>query len=37
MDIDDAHVDHIKRYSDGGETKIDNAQITHRYCNLRKG
>jgi len=37
MDIDDAHVDHIKRYSEGGETKIDNAQITHRYCNLRKG
>ena len=37
MDIDDAHVDHIDRYADGGSTKITNAQITHRYCNLEKG
>ena len=37
MDIDDAHVDHIERYADGGSTKINNAQITHRYCNLEKG
>lgn len=35
--IDDAHVDHIERYSEGGKTKIKNAQLTHRYCNLRKG
>ena len=35
--IDDAHVDHIERYIDGGKTIIKNAQLTHRYCNLRKG
>jgi len=35
--IDDAHVDHIERFSEGGETTIKNGQITHRYCNLRKG
>ena len=37
MDIDDAHVDHKKRYADGGSTTITNAQVTHRYCNLEKG
>lgn len=36
MDIDDAHVDHIERYSEGGKTEIKNAQITHRFCNLEK-
>lgn len=35
--IDDAHVDHIERFSDGGKTTIKNGQITHRYCNLSKG
>jgi len=35
--INDAHVDHIERFSEGGETTIKNGQITHRYCNLRKG
>ena len=35
--IDDAHVDHIERFSEGGKTTINNGQITHRYCNLRKG
>lgn len=34
--IDDAHVDHILPYSKSGETTIDNAQITHRWCNLHK-
>jgi hypothetical protein len=37
MDIDDAHVDHIERYIEGGKTIIKNAQIMHRYCNLEKG
>lgn len=37
MDMQDAHVDHIVRYADGGPTEITNAQITHRYCNLSKG
>jgi hypothetical protein len=35
--IDDAHVDHIERFVDGGKTIIGNAQLTHRYCNLSKG
>jgi len=35
--IDDAHVDHIERFSEGGKTTIKNGQITHRYCNLHKG
>jgi hypothetical protein len=35
--IDDAHVDHIERFSEGGKTIIKNGQITHRYCNLHKG
>ena len=34
--IDDAHVDHILPYSKSGETCIDNAQITHRWCNQHK-
>ncbi len=37
MDINDAHVDHIERFVDGGKTTIENAQLTHRYCNLQKG
>jgi 5-methylcytosine-specific restriction endonuclease McrA len=35
--LEDAHVDHIERYSEGGKTIIKNGQITHRYCNLHKG
>ena len=31
--IDDAHVDHIEQYHNGGETTIDNARLTHRFCN----
>ncbi|MBI2541531.1 DUF262 domain-containing protein [Candidatus Woesearchaeota archaeon] len=37
MEIDDAHVDHIERFSEGGKTTLKNAQLTHRYCNLAKG
>jgi hypothetical protein len=37
MEIDDAHVDHIERFVEGGKTTIKNAQITHRFCNLEKG
>jgi len=36
MSIEDAEVDHIKPYSDGGTTTKDNAQLTHRYCNRQK-
>lgn len=35
--IDDSHADHIIRFADGGTTTLDNAQLTHRYCNLKKG
>lgn len=35
--IDDAHVDHINRFADGGKTVIGNAQLTHRFCNISKG
>ncbi|MBI2630521.1 DUF262 domain-containing protein [Candidatus Pacearchaeota archaeon] len=35
--IEDCHVDHIERYSEGGKTIIKNGQIAHRYCNLSKG
>lgn len=34
--IEDAHVDHIERYSEGGVTKIRNGRLTHRYCNLHR-
>ena len=35
--IEDAHVDHRERYSEGGKTTIKNGKISHRYCNLQKG
>ncbi len=31
--IDDADVDHKKRFADGGKTSSSNSRITHRYCN----
>ncbi|MED1863798.1 DUF262 domain-containing protein [Fictibacillus nanhaiensis] len=34
--IDDAEVDHVIPYSEGGRTDLNNAQLTHRYCNRRK-
>lgn len=36
QDIDDAEVDHITPYSNGGVTDPSNAQLTHRYCNRAK-
>lgn len=35
--IDDAEVDHIVPFAQGGKTIIENAQIAHRYCNRKKG
>ncbi len=35
--IDDCELDHIVPFSQGGLTVPDNAQITHRYCNRKKG
>lgn len=33
QDLDDAAVDHIKQYWQGGQTVPENARLTHRYCN----
>ena len=31
--LDDAEVDHKKRFADGGETSAGNSRLSHRYCN----
>ena len=31
--VDDAAVDHIVQYWVGGETTLNNARLTHRFCN----
>jgi 5-methylcytosine-specific restriction endonuclease McrA len=36
-DIDDAQVDHVISWAEGGKTELDNAQLAHRYCNQAKG
>lgn len=36
LNIDDAEVDHVIAYSNGGETIIENAQLLHRHCNRKK-
>lgn len=33
IEIDDAALDHIKQYWQGGRTIPENARLTHRYCN----
>ena len=35
--IDDAAMDHDKRYWLGGRTIPENANLTHRLCNLKRG
>ena len=35
--LDDAQVDHIQPFAKGGLTTTENAQLTHRFCNQRKG
>lgn len=37
LNIDDAHVDHIIPFSQGGKTVFENAQLAHKYCNIIKG
>ena len=37
FNINFAEIDHIIPYSKGGETNIENAQLTHRFCNRSKG
>ena len=36
LDIDDAEVDHIVAFTNGGQTVIENAQLLHRHCNREK-
>ena len=36
LSIDDAEVDHIIPYSQGGRTDLSNAQLVHRHCNREK-
>lgn len=33
----DASMDHVQPISKGGKHRLDNLQITHLVCNLRKG
>ena len=37
MAIEDSEVDHKDPYSKGGPTTLNNAQLSHRYCNRHKG
>lgn len=32
-DLDDAAVDHVQQFSQGGPTTLENGRLTHRYCN----
>lgn len=34
--LDDAAVDHISQYHLGGATSVENARLTHRYCNCAR-
>ena len=36
LSIDDAEVDHITPFSQGGKTDLTNAQLLHRHCNREK-
>lgn len=36
LSIDDAEVDHIFAFSNGGSTTLNNAQLLHRHCNREK-
>ena len=36
LNKEDAEIDHIIAYSNGGETEISNAQLLHRHCNREK-
>ncbi|UUD37020.1 DUF262 domain-containing protein [Mycoplasmopsis equigenitalium] len=36
ISIEEAQIDHITPYTKGGKTNLENAQILHKYCNLKK-
>ena len=35
--LDDSEIDHVVHYWRGGRTIPENARLTHRYCNRRRG
>lgn len=37
MGFYDSHIDHIVPLAAGGEDNLNNLQLTHASCNLRKG
>lgn len=37
VDSGDVHLDHIKPWSLGGSDSVENLQVTHSACNIRKG
>lgn len=37
VDPADVHIDHITPWSLGGRSTLDNLQVAHSTCNLRKG
>lgn len=37
VDPSDVHIDHILPYSLGGSSDLDNLQVAHSLCNIRKG
>lgn len=37
VEAGDMHLDHIKPFSLGGATDVNNLQVTHSTCNMRKG
>jgi hypothetical protein len=34
--IDDAALDHVQQYWEGGQTVPENARLVHRHCNLTR-
>lgn len=36
LSIDDAEVDHIEAFANGGDTILENAQLLHKHCNREK-
>ena len=37
VEPDDVHIDHIHPVSKGGSDKLDNLQVAHSLCNIKKG
>lgn len=37
VDPSDLHIDHITPWSKGGRHELDNLQVTHSLCNIKKG